>query len=185
MLIRLGVRAVPIVTLALTLAACRLYYIPYVTPPLPAAIATLADANGRTVGQAVFIQYRRGVRVLIDVTGLEPGSRGVHIHEIGRCDPPSFESAGGHFNPTKAQHGTANRRGPHAGDLPNLTIEPGGKGHLEATATRVRLDKGANSLLDADGSAVVIHERADDLTTDPDGNSGARVICGVVVAAGR
>jgi superoxide dismutase, Cu-Zn family len=185
MVIRQAVRAAPIVALALTLGACRLYYIPYVTPPLPAAIATLADASGRPVGQAVFIQYRKGVRILVDVTGLEPGARGVHIHEVGRCDPPSFESAGAHFNPTKAEHGTANRRGPHAGDLPNITVEPGGKGHLEATLPRVTLDKGASSLLDADGSAVVIHERADDQTTDPAGNSGARIVCGVVVAAGR
>jgi len=185
MILRAVVRAAPIATLALTLAACRLPYVPYVTPPLPAAVATLADPSGRTVGQAVFIQYRKGVRVLVDVSGLEPGSKGVHIHEVGRCDPPSFQAAGAHFNPTKAEHGTANRRGPHAGDLPNITIEPGGKGHLEATATRVTLEKGANSLLDANGSALVIHERADDLKTDPDGNSGARIVCGVIVAAGR
>src|SRR5207237_5743237 len=113
--------------------------------------------------------------------GLEAGTKGVHIHEVGRCDPPSFQSAGAHLNPAKAEHGTSNPRGPHAGDLPNLTVETGGRGHLETTAPRVSLEKkGAILLIDADGSAVVVHERADDMRTDPDGNSGARIACGVV-----
>src|SRR5437868_9816128 len=133
--------AVSVAALALTLTACRLPYVPYVTPPLPAAVASLVDVNGHAVGQAVFIQHRKGVRILIDVTGLEAGTKGVHIHEVGRCDPPSFQSAGAHLNPTKAEHGTSNSRGPHAGDLPNLTVETGGRGHLETTAPRVSLEK--------------------------------------------
>ena len=94
---------------------------------------------------------------------------------------PVFESAGDHFNPTKAQHGSANPRGPHAGDLPNITIDANGRGHLEATLKRVSIETGARSLFDADGSAIVIHADPDDLRTDPSGNSGARIACGVIV----
>ena len=178
-------RALPIIALMLVSTACRLPYIPYVTLPAPAAAARLVDASGRGVGEAVFVQQRKGVRLVLDVTGLAPGTKAVHIHEVGRCDPPSFESAGAHFNPAKAEHGTANPRGPHAGDLPNVTVETGGRGHLEATATRVSLEKGPTSLLDADGSAIVVHERPDDMRTDPAGDSGARIACGVIVPSGR
>ena len=174
-------RAAPIIALTLALAACRLPYIPPVTSPPPAAVARLADANGRVLGQAVFLQQGGGVRILMDLTGVKPGARAVHIHEVGRCDPPSFESAGAHFNPTKAEHGTANPKGPHAGDLPDIAVDATGRGHLEVTATRVTLDKGSTSLFDADGSAIVLHERPDDTRTDPDGDSGARVGCGVIV----
>jgi superoxide dismutase, Cu-Zn family len=169
--------------IAITLAAstaCRLPYIPPVTPPPPSAIADLADASGRVVGRAVLIEQSDGVRILLDLTGVPAGIKAVHLHEVGRCDPPSFESAGGHFNPTKAQHGTANPRGPHAGDLPNVTVEKTGRGHLEATASRVTLVKGSAPLLGPNGGALVLHEGPDDLRTDPAGNSGARIACGVI-----
>jgi Cu-Zn family superoxide dismutase len=179
-------RTLAVIALALTVSGCRVYYyIPYVTSPPPAAAARIVDAGGRGVGQAVLVQERKGVRILIDLTGVAPGTKAVHLHEVGRCDPSSFESAGAHFNPTKAEHGTANPRGPHAGDLPNITVEASGRGHLEVTATRVSLEKGATFLLDADGSAIVVHENADDMRTDPGGGSGARIACGVIVPAGR
>ena len=123
------------------------------------------------------------VRVLLDVFGVAPGSKAVHIHEVGECDAPSFESAGAHFNPDKKQHGTGNPRGPHAGDLPNVFVEATGKGHLEFTAKRVTLKKGAHSLLDGKGTALVLHADADDMRTDPDGDSKGRVACGVIVRA--
>ena len=174
-------RAAWIVALALVLTACRMIpYIPGVTSPPPAAVARLLDASGRAVGHAVFLQEGGGVRILLDLTGVTPGTKGVHIHEVGRCDAPSFESAGAHFNPAKAEHGTTNPRGPHAGDLPNITVDATGRGHLEVTATRVTLDKGADSLFDPDGSALVVHEGPDDLRTDPAGGSGAPVACGVI-----
>ena len=171
-----------IFAIAITLAGCRLPYIPYVpfTSVAPAALAQLKDANGRAVGNAVFVQDNGSVRVIIDVTGLPPGQKGVHVHAVGRCEPPSFESSGEHFNPTNAQHGSANPRGPHAGDLPNITIDANGRGHLEATLRRVSLETGAGSLFDADGSALVIHADPDDLRTDPSGNSGPRIACGEV-----
>ena len=173
--------------IALTLAAptaCRLPYVPPVTSPPPSAIADLADASGRIVGRAVLIEQSDGVRILIDLTGVAAGTKAVHIHEVGRCDPPSFESAGGHFNPTKAQHGTSNPRGPHAGDLPNVTVDATGHGHLEATAPRVTIGKGPAPPLGPNGSALVLHEGPDDMRTDPAGNSGARIACGVVRRAG-
>ena len=174
-------RILTIFSIAITLAGCRLPYIPYVpfTSVAPAALAQLKDANGRVAGNAVFVQDNGSVRVIIDVTGLPPGQKGVHVHAVGRCEPPSFESSGDHFNPTNAQHGSANPRGPHAGDLPNITIDSAGRGHLEATL-RVSLETGTRSLFDADGSAVVIHANPDDLRTDPNGNSGARLACGEV-----
>jgi Cu-Zn family superoxide dismutase len=177
-------RAAWIVALALVLTACRLPYVPGVTSPPPAAVTDLVDARGRVVGRAVFLQQRAGVRILIDLTDVAPGVRAVHLHEVGRCDPPSFESAGPHLNPTRAEHGSANSRGPHAGDLPNITVDASRRGHLEVTATRVTLEKGPASLLDADGSALVVHEAPDDMRTDPDGKSGARIACGVIVRAG-
>ena len=173
-----------IIALTLTLGACRLPYIPGVTSPPPAAAVNLRDSSGRLVGSAVFLQEGGDVRILLDLKGMPPGTKAVHIHEVGRCDPPSFESAGAHFNPTKAEHGTANPRGPHAGDLPNITVDATGQGHLEFTATRVTLEQGKASLFDADGSALVVHEGPDDMRTDPAGNSGARVACGVIARAG-
>jgi superoxide dismutase, Cu-Zn family len=176
-------RAVLIAALALPLGACSLPYVPPFTSPPPAAVAHLADSAGRVVGNAVFLQDGGSVRILLDVFGVAPGSKAVHIHEVGQCDPPSFDSAGAHFNPDKKQHGTGNPRGPHAGDLPNIFVEPTGKGHLESTAKRVTLKKGGHSLLDGKGTALVMHTDADDMRTDPDGDSKGRVACGVIVRA--
>jgi superoxide dismutase, Cu-Zn family len=177
-----------IVALALVSTGCRLLpEIPYVYPAPPAALARLVDDKGQAVGSAVFSQERGGgVRILVEVVGLAPGDHAVHIHEVGRCEPPAFESAGAHFNPTKAEHGTSNPRGPHAGDLPDVTVNTEGKGHMEVTAKLVTLNKKVPaSLLDADGSAIVIHERADDKRTDPSGNSGTRIACGVISGEGK
>jgi len=173
-----------ILALALALTSCRLPYVPGFTSPPPMAGVTLRNATGRVVGSAVFLQESDGVRILLDLRDLTPGTKGVHIHAVGRCDPPSFESAGPHFNPTKAQHGSENPKGPHAGDLPNITVEATGQGHLEVTNSRVTLESGPTSLFGAAGSALVVHEDPDDMRTDPAGNSGARVACGVVVRGG-
>ena len=162
--------------IAAGVAGCR---IPFISVA-PAAVAQLTDASGRAVGRAVFVQDNGSVRVIVDVVGLPPGQKGVHVHAVGRCEPPGFESAGPHFNPTSAQHGSANPRGPHAGDLPNIAVDSAGRGHLEATIRRVSVDPGPRSLLDADKSAVVIHANPDDLSSDPDGNSGPRIACGEI-----
>ena len=118
------------------------------------------------------------------VKDLPPGQKGVHIHEVGKCEGPQFTSAGGHFNPDKKQHGTLNPQGAHAGDLPNISVDGYGVGQLETTTNRITLGAGPTSVFDADGSAIVIHAAADDFKTDPTGNSGGRSVCGVIVKKG-
>src|SRR5437899_597595 len=146
----------------------------------PAARAELRDASGRAVGPARLEQVGDGVHLVLELTGLPPGVHAVHLHAVGRCDPPDFASAGGHFNPAKRQHGLQNPQGPHAGDLPNITVAADGTGRLETTTNRVTLSSGETSVFDTDGSALVVHAGPDDFKTDPTGNSGARIACGVI-----
>ena len=177
-------RAARLIALASALTSCSVPYIPGVTSPPPSAGVTVKDATGRVVGSGVFLQEDDGVRILLDLKGFKPGTNAGHIPAGGRCDPPSFESAGPHFNPTRAEHGSANPKGPHAGDLPNITVGDNGQGHLEVTNSRVSVKSGPTSLVDGNGTALVVHEGPDDMRTDPDGNSGARIACGVVTRAG-
>jgi Cu-Zn family superoxide dismutase len=145
------------------------------------ASATLLDSAGKQIGVVSLTQSGAGVAVSGDLQGLSAGQHGIHFHTVGRCDAAgAFATAGGHFNPGSRKHGLENADGPHAGDLPNLTADAAGKASYRATTSRVTLGTGSASLLDADGSAVVIHATADDQRTDPAGNSGARVVCGVV-----
>jgi Cu-Zn family superoxide dismutase len=146
-----------------------------------AASAVLRDASGRTVGTAVFTQQANGVRLAVQVQGLPPGQHGIHVHAVGRCDAPDFMTAGGHFNPASRQHGLENPQGPHAGDLQNLAVAANGNGSFNMVDTMVALGSGANSLFGSDGTALVIHADMDDERTDPAGNSGARIACGVIV----
>ena len=142
------------------------------------AVAPLTTATGAVAGRATAREVTGGLRVTIDATGLAPGTHGAHIHTIGMCDAPAFMAAGGHWNPTGASHGSMNPAGPHEGDLPNLVIGADGRGTVGITVPGATLD----GLLDADGSALVVHAAADDLMTDPSGNSGARIACGVFKA---
>ena len=144
------------------------------------ASAVVRNAAGAVLGTARFVQDATGVvHVNLHVKGLTPGLHGIHVHAVGACTP-DFLAAGGHHNPTGNQHGLENPNGPHAGDLPNLTVEANGTATYQATNALVTLGPGANSLLDADGSALVIHADPDDEATDPTGNSGGRIACGVV-----
>lgn len=152
-----------------------------VGPADTTARAELRNAAGRTIGTATLTQVGEAVRIVVEVQGLPAGAKGVHIHAVGRCDAPDFTTAAGHFNPHGRQHGALNPQGPHAGDLPNLTVGGDGRGRLETTATLITLLSGPGSLFDADGSALVVHAAPDDFRTDPTGNSGARVACGVIV----
>jgi Cu-Zn family superoxide dismutase len=144
------------------------------------ATAELRDAGHRVVGQATLTEVSGGVRIVLEASGLRPGAKGVHLHAVGTCEPPAFASAGDHLNPQNKQHGLLNPSGPHAGDLPNITIEADGKGRLETFTERVSLGPGSASLFDADGTALVIHAAPDDFKTDPSGNSGPRIACGIV-----
>jgi len=148
-----------------------------------AAITELRNGTGQAVGTARLTQAGNVVRILVEARGLPPGLHAVHVHAVGKCDPPDFTSAGPHFNPTGKQHGALNPQGSHAGDLPNINIGPDGNGRLETANEQITLAAGANSVLDTDGSALVVHAAPDDFKTDPTGNSGARIACGVLVKA--
>jgi Cu-Zn family superoxide dismutase len=142
------------------------------------ARAEIRDPSGRTVAVATATRAVDRLRVRVEATGLAPGSYGAHVHAVGRCDPPGFESAGPHWNPTARQHGSQNPQGPHLGDLPNLLVGANGEGSFEFTIAVGRL-AGANRMMDEDGAALVIHANPDDYRTDPSGNSSARIACGV------
>jgi Cu-Zn family superoxide dismutase len=137
------------------------------------AKAELKDGQGKVVGTATLSEGSGGVKIALTARGLAPGEHGLHIHAVGKCEPPAFTSAGGHFNPQNKKHGRKNPEGAHAGDLPNLKVGADGVGAIETTAVGV-------TLKDAIGRALVIHADPDDEKTDPTGNSGARVACGVI-----
>jgi Cu-Zn family superoxide dismutase len=146
----------------------------------PTAVATLKNAEGKEVGKASLTSAKGGVKVQVTAAGLPPGKHGIHLHAAGKCEPPDFKSAGPHFNPEEKHHGLKNPEGPHAGDLPNLTVGKDGKAKGSFTAKGATLAEGKGSLLGPEGAALVIHADPDDEKTDPAGNSGARIACGVV-----
>ncbi len=158
---------------------------PLAEQPDAGAVADLVNARGDVVGAASFTRTAAGVQIALHVAGLPPGEHGLHLHEVGTCDPPDFATAGAHFNPRDSQHGLRNPFGPHAGDLPNLPVGSDGAATVAITTNRVTLDPGEGSLFDDDGSALVIHEAVDDQMSDPAGNSGGRLVCGVVRQAAR
>jgi Cu-Zn family superoxide dismutase len=144
------------------------------------AIAVLHPAsNSQVKGTVTFTKSGDGVQIVADVTGLKPGKHGFHIHEFGDCSAPDAASAGGHFNPTHKQHGAPTATERHAGDLGNLEADSSGKAHLQWTDPTMKLS-GDESIL---GHAVIVHEKEDDLKTQPTGNAGGRLACGVVGVA--
>jgi superoxide dismutase, Cu-Zn family len=166
---------------ALVLAGCTAAFAapsrPTVTPPIS---ATLTTASGAPAGTATITTPARGNPVLrVTVSGLPAGVHGIHLHTSGKCEGPAFASAGGHLNPTGHQHGKDNPAGSHLGDLPNITVDARGNGKLVQTMAANAATLRAQ-LLDADGTALVIHAKPDDYRTDPSGNSGDRIACGVL-----
>jgi len=173
-------------------------------PDVGALNVEVKTVGGEEAGVLSFVQVERldAVRITGELHGLEPGEHGLHIHETGICDPSGnepFSSAGGHFNPAGAHHGpgplmgatpsvatpVSTDRDAHAGDLGNITADENGDAVVDITSERITLNPGEpNSLDDADGSAIVVHQKADDLHTDPSGNSGPRIACGVIFPAG-
>ncbi len=145
------------------------------------ATAKVIGKDNESYGNAYFQEEDNGVMMTLALSGLPQGTHGIHIHAVGKCEPPTFESAGPHFNPTSKEHGKLNPKGYHLGDLPNLEVGEDGNVDLNFLAEGLTLDKSAaNSLLKGEGTALVIHESEDDYKTDPAGNSGARIACGVI-----
>jgi superoxide dismutase, Cu-Zn family len=145
------------------------------------AKATLKGADGADMGTVTLTEAAAGgVLLSAELTGLPPGPHGFHIHETGTCEPP-FESAGGHYNPTGAEHGFLAVGGPHAGDMPNIHVPDSGALTVDVLNTLVSLEEGApETLFDDDGSAILVHADADDYQGQPSGHAGDRIACGVI-----
>ena len=150
--------------------------------PAPAKPITvkLSDSAGKSIGTAKLAPDPGGVKITLAVKGLPPGEHAIHVHETAKCDKPDFKSAGGHFNPEHKKHGTESPEGPHAGDMPNFTVDAKGGSTASVIAPGVTMDDGPHSVFTGGGTALVIHEKADDMKTDPAGAAGNRIACGLI-----
>ncbi|MGA2989038.1 MAG: superoxide dismutase family protein [Candidatus Korobacteraceae bacterium] len=163
--------SVACLTLSLAFAADK--------PKEPKSVAVnLQNSQGKDVGTATLTKAAKGVKIKLNLHDLPPGAHAIHVHQNAKCEPPAFTSAGPHFNPDGKHHGLQNPAGPHAGDLPNFTVDA--KGKAKATLVAPNLTFGGDSLFSGGGTALVVHAKADDEKSDPAGNSGDRIACGVI-----
>ena len=140
----------------------------------------IKDSSGKTVGWAMVKAAGQGVKVKLTLDHMPAGEHAVHFHSVAKCEGPDFKSAGPHFNPESKQHGLQNPDGHHAGDMNNVTVNGKGKGDVELFNKDVNLGADSHSLFSNGGTAIVVHAKADDMRTDPSGNSGDRIACGVI-----
>jgi superoxide dismutase, Cu-Zn family len=143
-------------------------------------VVELKDAKGQSVGTATLESKGESVKIEFDLKDLPPGEHVAHFHQNAQCEAPDFKSAGPHFNPEGKKHGLENPEGHHAGDLPNFTVKADGKAKFDLTSKDVTLGEGSHSLYSHGGTALVIHAKADDMKTDPAGNAGDRIACGLI-----
>jgi len=146
----------------------------------PSKNVTLQNGQGKNIGTALLQPSADGVAIKLNVHDLPPGDHGIHVHQAAKCDGPDFKSAGPHFNPDGKKHGLDSPDGPHAGDIPNFIVDANGKSKATVLAKGVTLGDDAHSVFSGGGTALVIHAKADDGKTDPSGNSGDRIACGVI-----